>query len=110
MDYLRRSCRISRTERIRNEIIRQNIGIEKDIIDEVEKKQLIWFGHTKRMGQHRWPRKILEWTPPEKRKRGRPRRSWRNDVDDAMRSRNLNEEMSHERKTWKLGTERQRRP
>ncbi|KAH1014065.1 hypothetical protein HUJ04_002960 [Dendroctonus ponderosae] len=67
-----KSCTISRTERIRNEIIRQNNGIEKDIMEEVQRKQNS--SDTQRMAQHRWPRKILEWTPREE-KRGRPKRS-----------------------------------
>lgn len=86
------------------------MNIERDITDEIEKKQLTWFGHTKRMSQERWPRKILEWVPPERRKRGRPRRSWREDVNDAMKARNLEENTCYDRKNWKLGTERRRQP
>lgn len=110
MDFLRRSCRRSRLERVRNEVIKRNMNIERDITDEIEKKQLTWFGHTKRMSQERWPRKILEWVPPERRKRGRPRRSWREDVNDAMKARNLEENTCYDRKNWKLGTERRRQP
>ncbi|KAK4879488.1 hypothetical protein RN001_007634 [Aquatica leii] len=45
MDSLRRSSRISRRERIYNEIIRQRIGIEGTITTEIERKQLTWYGH-----------------------------------------------------------------
>jgi len=45
MDALRRSSRISRTERIRNVTIRQQIGLEETIIKETEQNQLIWYGH-----------------------------------------------------------------
>lgn len=110
MDYLRRSCRRSRLERIRNEQIRESMGMERKITDEVERKQLTWFGHTKRMQEERWPRKVLEWMPPERRKRGRPRRSWRDDVEEAMAERGLTEEECLDRKNWKLGTERRRQP
>jgi len=42
MDALRRSCRISRKNRIRNVTIRQQIGLEETIIKEMEENQLSW--------------------------------------------------------------------
>jgi len=53
MDALRRSSRISRKERIINVTIRQQIGLEETIIKEIEKKQLIWYGHVQRMAEGR---------------------------------------------------------
>lgn len=47
------------------------MNIDRTIIDEIERRQLTWFGHVKRMEDDRWPRKILEWIPPVRRKRGR---------------------------------------
>ncbi|XP_044755113.1 uncharacterized protein LOC123314065 [Coccinella septempunctata] len=110
MDFLRRSCGRSRLERIRNVEIRRQMHVERNIIDDVDRKQLTWFGHTKRMGDTRWPRKIFERIPPERRKRGRPRRSWRDDVEEAMEARNLEGDMCLDRRNWKLGTERRREP
>lgn len=110
MDYLRRSCRTSRIERVRNDTIRENMNMDTNIIEVVEKKQLKWFGHTKRMKNTRWPRRILEWIPAERRKRGRPRRSWRDDIDEAMKTRQLEEDMCYDRREWRLGTEKRRRP
>jgi hypothetical protein len=34
--------------------------IEKDIIKEVQKQQLIWFGHTNRIGEKRLPKEVLK--------------------------------------------------
>jgi len=42
MDVLRRSPRILRKERNRNVTIRQQIGLEKTIIKEIEQNQLTW--------------------------------------------------------------------
>jgi hypothetical protein len=44
-DDLRRSSRISRKVRIKNVTIRQQIGLEKTIVKEIEHKQLTWYGH-----------------------------------------------------------------
>jgi hypothetical protein len=38
-----------------------------------------------RMPQERWPAKIHPWIPPERRKRERHRRSWRDCVKEAMK-------------------------
>jgi hypothetical protein len=44
-DALRRSSKISRKDKIRNETIRQQIGLEETIIREIEQNQLTWYGH-----------------------------------------------------------------
>ena len=50
MDVLRRSARKSRMERIKNEHIKEIMGVKGklDIIDITEKKRLQWYGHVKR--------------------------------------------------------------
>ncbi|CAG9839552.1 unnamed protein product, partial [Diabrotica balteata] len=103
MDYLRRSCGRSKLERVRSDQIRDEMKMERNINDDIERKQLIWFGHVKRMPEYKWPRRVLEWIPPERRKRGRPRISCRNDIDEAMAARDLEEANAYDRKRWKLG-------
>jgi hypothetical protein len=51
MDVLRRSARKSRLERIKNEYIKEIMGVngKPDIRDIIEKKRLQWYGHVKRM-------------------------------------------------------------
>jgi hypothetical protein len=87
MGYLGKSYRRVKLDRIRNETTREMIEMEKDVTDEVQKQQLMWFGHTKRMEKARWLRNVLEWVQQEKSKRGRPRRSWRDGVKEAMETR-----------------------
>jgi hypothetical protein len=50
----------------------------------------LWYGHVKRMQEERLPQLIMEWTPGEIRKRGRPRKN----VDGGCTS-------SHENKTFR---------
>ena len=54
---LRRSARKSRMERIKNEHIKEIMGVKgkPDIIDTIEKKRLQWYGHVKRMPEERIP-------------------------------------------------------
>ena len=55
MDVLRRSARKSRMERIKNEHIKEIMGVKEkpDIIDITERKRLQWHGHVKRMQEER---------------------------------------------------------
>ena len=46
------------------------------------------------MEDSRWPNKIYQCTPQGRRRRARPQESWKNQVTDYMRSRNLEEEMA----------------
>jgi hypothetical protein len=59
------------------------VEMEKDIIDEVQKRQLIWFGYGNRMEEKGWTRKVIKWVPQEKCKGGRQRRDWRDDIKEG---------------------------
>jgi hypothetical protein len=67
VDYVRKSCRRKRLERIQNGTIRKMMETKKDITDKVQKRQLIRFGHTNRTGKERQSRKVLKWVPQEER-------------------------------------------
>ncbi|XP_060522435.1 uncharacterized protein LOC132699629 [Cylas formicarius] len=86
MEYWGRSCRISRIDKVRNEEIRQRMGIKKDTLTLIEEKRLI--------------HKITEWSPIGRRKRGRPRRSWRDEVDESMEKRGIGDEWQ-DRDGWR---------
>jgi hypothetical protein len=75
MDAMRRSSRISRKDKIRNETIRQQIGLEETIIKEIEQNQLTWYGHVQRMVEGRMPKMALKCMPKQKRARGRPKKN-----------------------------------
>jgi hypothetical protein len=84
MDALRRSSRISRKERIKNVTIRQQIGLEKTIILEIEQNQLTCYGHVQRMAEGRLPKIPLQWMPKQKRARGRPNKNWMEGIRKTM--------------------------
>jgi hypothetical protein len=109
MDVLRRSARKTRLERIKNENIKEIMGVKAkpDIIDITEKKRLQWYGHVKRMPEERISKLILEWVPEERRKRGRPRKIWMEGVHPAM-TRNLEQDQWRNREEWRLVSGRRR--
>ena len=99
MDYLRRSARVSRLQKIPNTAIRKKMQAEQSILDRIQRRQLNWNGHLLRMEDSRWRKKINQWTPHGRRRRGRSQQLWKNRVADFMRSRNMEEDMA----VWRLG-------
>lgn len=110
MDFWRRSSGTSRLEHKRNDEIRQNMEVEKTIIDTIETKHLLWYGRLERMEETRWPKKVWQWTPQGRRRRGRPVKTWSEGVQDAMTARGLQEGDWADRARWKSGSEKRRQP
>lgn len=102
MEYWRRCCGLTRMDRVSNEEIRRRMGVDKTIITYIEEKRLQWYGHVRRAGDERWIKRVTEWSPIGRRKRGRPRRSWRDEIDDDMERRNLEDGDWENREEWKL--------
>ena len=50
-------------------------------------------------------KEIYPWTPHSRRRRGRPQQSWKNQVMEFMRSRNMEEDMTVDRHLWHLGVD-----
>jgi len=76
MDFWRRSSRISRKYKIRNKIIKQQINVTMSLLDDIKTKPLKWYGHVQRMEEGRLPKKVMKWSPPGRRKQGRPKANW----------------------------------
>jgi hypothetical protein len=110
IDMLRRSARKSRIERIKNEHIKEIMGVKEKpgIIDIMERKMLQWYSHVKRMKDKRLPKLIMDWIPRERRKRVRPKKTWMEGVRAAMKKRHLEADQRLNRKEWCLGSGRRR--
>ena len=101
MDFWRRSALISRRDKIRNNVIKSKMGVKNSILDYVQHKQLQWYGHVKRMSEERIPKKVMEWLPPERLKRGRPTTTWIQGIITTMRERRLEEGQWVNREDWR---------
>jgi hypothetical protein len=108
MDVLRRSARKSRMERIKNEHIKEIMGV-RGTADIIEKKRLQWCGHVKRMPEERIPQLIMEWILLERRKRGRSRKTWMEGLKVAMKTTNLEPAQWRNSEEWRLVSRRRRR-
>ena len=65
------------------------MNIKNSVLDYIRYKQLNWYSHMQRMDQERLPRRILERCPPGRRRKGRPRNSWMQEVTTGMRERGI---------------------
>ena len=59
MDFWRRAARISRKDKIRNNIIKQKMNVTKSVLEDIKTKPLKWYGHVQRMEEGRLPKKML---------------------------------------------------
>jgi len=59
------------------------------ILDEITRKQLVWYGHVERMDPTRLPKIMINWKHEGRKKRGRPRRTWKDGTYTAISEREL---------------------
>ena len=76
---LRRIQGIFWPEKVRNEDLLKRCNCHS-IAEELKKRRFRWLGHVLRMTNERLPKVAMRWTPPGKRKPGRPRTTWRRTV------------------------------
>ena len=104
MRVLRLIKGVTKLDRIRNDDIRRELGVES-ILHFIERGQLRWYGHVKRMGEDRYPKKYYEWTPEGRRPVGRPRIRWRNNIETALEKRGFSIHEIEEDNTYNDRTE-----
>ena len=84
MKCYRRILRVKRTEHRTNESIRNELEVKENWLRTcVLRQKLKYFGHLKRHDE--MGRIILEDMINGKRKRGRPRREWEDDIEDVLK-------------------------
>jgi len=101
MDFWRRSARISRKDKIRNNIIKQKMNVIRFILDDIKTNQPQWYGHVQRMEEGRLPKGVMKWRPTGRRKRGRPKLTWAEWIRGLMGEKGLIEEDWNDRRNWR---------
>lgn len=77
---LRRMLKIYWPQKVTNEEVRSRAGIEK-VSDTIKRRRWKWLGHVLRMGNTRHAKIAISWTPDGRRKRGRPKETWRRTIE-----------------------------
>jgi len=78
------------------------------ILDDITRKQLIWYGYVERMDPMRLPEVMIHWKPEERKKRGRPQRTWKDGIYTAMNGRDLRMSEWNNRRQWNMKVGRRR--
>ena len=73
----------TRRDKIRNDVIRGQVGIAK-LQNKIDSAQLRWLGHLERMDDGRVAKRRWEWRPNGRRPRGRPRKRWSDAVEETL--------------------------
>ena len=92
---------ISRKDKIRNNIFKQKMNVTRSLLEDIKTKQLKWYGHVQRMEEGILPKKVMKWSPPGRRKRGRPKLTWAEGIRGLMGKKGLMEEEWNDRDKWK---------
>ena len=89
MSCLRRILGISRRDKIRNDCIRKQLGLEISIMDRIQKRQLAYYGHIIRMDKSRLPLITIDGSTKGTRPRGRPPKRWTDSCKESCQARGL---------------------
>jgi hypothetical protein len=77
--------RQGRKWRIINNEERDNIIRKKDIVRFMKARRISWIGHVERMEDSRMPKRVTREKIYRRRKRGRPKARWLDDVQEDLR-------------------------
>ena len=101
---LKRILQIRWPDIISNEELWQRTG-QHPVEEEILHRRWRWIGHTLRKPETSTTRRALTWNPQGKRKTGRPRNTWRRDLDADCRMMGLSwaqlERLARDRYDWR---------
>jgi hypothetical protein len=102
MRMLRWLCGHTRKDRIRNDDIRDKLGVAS-IQEKLVQHRLRWFGHIQRMPPEASVRSgILSRPENTRRGRGRPRLTWEEAIKRDLNEWNIPKELALDRSAWKI--------
>ena len=100
MRMLRWMCGHILMDRIRNQEFRDKLGVAP-ISGKMRENRLRWFGHVQRKTLAAPVRRVENIIVEGKRSRGRPRRTWNEQVKLDLRELNLSENLTRDRGSWR---------
>ena len=96
---------VSRRDHMRNEEIRRIVVVPLSPIDEVMRSGCLrWFGHVQRRNATNVTRRVVELAIPGTRRRGRPKKTWHQQMKEDMTGVGDTEDVALDRKEWRRRT------
>lgn len=62
----------------------ENVLKKENIVRVIKAQRISWYAHVYRWEENEMIRKVAEWNPTEKRRKGRPKERWKEQVEKAM--------------------------
>jgi hypothetical protein len=81
------------------------MGVTQTVLESMENNSLRWYGHVLRMEDNGWSKRIMTWSPEERRRR--PKMNWERKVEKVMKQKNLTPEDALNRQLWRKATANQ---
>ena len=100
MRMLRWMSGVTKMDRIRNERIRGTTTVG-EISKKVQESRIKWYGHVSRREDEYVGKRVLGMEVPGKRRRGRPKRRWMDNIRNDLSERGLSEEDAQDRSRWR---------
>ena len=91
---------MTREDRIRNDYIRGSTQVV-EISKKVQEGRLRWYGHLLRREEDHVGKRTMEMEVNGRRRRGRPRKRWKDCVGEDLRVKGLDEVEALNRSKWK---------
>ena len=93
-------CNLKVKDRVPWKELRERLGID-DIILILQQNRLRWYWHVLRKEDADWVKKCMEYEVEGSRPRGRPKRTWKEVVQEDCQACCLNREDAVDRRRWK---------
>ena len=97
------------SDRVRLSSMHQEIGISS-LETCLRIRRLRWFGHIERQPADAWPNAVRHLVVPGTAPRGRPKKRWKDCVNDDLRALKLKKEDAMERDKWRSLIRKPSRP
>ena len=79
------------------------LGLEETVVQMAKANAVRWYGHVLRSEDGHVLRRALEFEVKGRRKRGRPKRTWRKQVEEESRRVGLKKDVAQNRDRWRGG-------
>ena len=93
-------CGIKLQDRVPSKGSRERLGLD-NIISVLQQNRLRWYGHVLQKEDNDWVKKCMEYEVEGARPRGRPKKTWREIVENDCQVHKLNREDAMDCNRWR---------
>jgi hypothetical protein len=84
MRSLRSMIGVKLSDKVKNDVIREECGVKEDVVTKIKKNMLRWFGHVEKMDERRLTKEIYKADLGGNAERGRLRRIFLDQIGDIL--------------------------